>query len=318
MTSPTHRTNKYLLVLAITALLLAGCAQAMSPQRAPETAGDINRPGAGSAPIAEGGDSGFSQSTQDVERLVIKNADLTIVVADPEASMDHITSMAEEMGGFVVTANLYQQQLAGGGEAPEANITVRVPAERLTEALQRIRSESDQPPLSESLNSQDVTKDYTDLQSRLRNLEDTEEQLRSIMDDATKTEDVLAVYNQLVQVREQIEVTKGQIQYYEQSAALSAITANLKADEAVKPLTIGGWQPGGVAKQAIQALISAFKSIINAAIWIVIFIIPALLLILVIFVLPVYLVIRAWRRRRRAKKSAVQTASEGNGDLPPG
>ena len=56
-----------------------------------------------------------------------------------------------------------------------------------------------------------MTSDYTDLQSRLRNLEDAEEQLRTIMDSAFNTEDVLTVYNRLVEVREQIEVIKGQI-----------------------------------------------------------------------------------------------------------
>ena len=49
----------------------------------------------------------------------------------------------------------------------------------------------------------------------------------TIMDGAVKTEDVLAVYNELVAVQGQIEVIKGQMQYFEQSARLSAVSIQL-------------------------------------------------------------------------------------------
>jgi hypothetical protein len=240
---------------------------------------------------------------QSVERIVIKNADLSIVVDDPSASTQAIITMAEGMGGFVVSANIYQTTLESGASVPEGSITVRVPAERLNEALAQIRELSDQDPLSESLGSQDVTRDYVDLQSRLRNLESAEAQLANIMDAAVKTEDVLSVYNELLRIREEIEVIKGQIQYYEEAAALSAISVQLRANEAVQPLTIGSWQPSGVAKSAIQALINTLKFVANAVIWIVLYILPVLTVLFIVFILPPLLVLRAWRRRRATKKA---------------
>jgi hypothetical protein len=324
MTQIARKNRFVILVVAIAALILTSCASAMQqsqslPEMAPAVEGD--RAGIAQSmesPAVYDSGAGGELAQTGADRLVIKNADLSLVVTDPAESMNRISALAEEMGGFVVTANLYQQQLESGVEVPRADITIRVPAERLNEALKRIRGESDQLPRSETLNSQDVTKEYTDLQSRLRNLEEAESQLQDIMDSATKTEDVLAVYNQLVQTREQIEVIKGQIQYYEQSAALSAISTSLVADEAVKPLTIGGWQPGGVAKRAIQSLISAFKYIVNAAIWVILFVLPVLLLLFVIFVLPAYLIVRILRRRRKAQKQAQASATPGVPDQPAG
>ena len=114
---------------------------------------------------------------------------------------------------------------------------------------------------------------------------------------------MLSVYNQLVQVREQIEVIQGQIKYYDESAALSAISAELIANEAVQPLTIGGWQPVGVAKNAVQALINTMKFLANAAIWLVILVVPVLLVLFLVIVLPLRLVWRAWKRRRASAKS---------------
>lgn len=243
------------------------------------------------------------------ERLVIKNANLTIVVDDPVQSMDNITDLAESMGGFVVTANLSEITLDSGAKSPRASITIRVPAEGFNDALDRIKEETQQLPLNENINSQDVTSEYTDLQSRLRNLEAAEDQLTEIMGSATKTEDVLSVYNQLVQVREQIEVIKGQIQYYEQSAAMSLISVDLIANEAVQPLTIGGWQPVGTAKDAVQTLINTLKFLGNLVIWIVLYVLPVLLVLFAIFVLPLRLIWRAWRRRRAKSKEGLPPAS---------
>ncbi|MBN1146774.1 MAG: DUF4349 domain-containing protein [Anaerolineales bacterium] len=296
----------------IAALLLGACAQMATPEydKAVGSApgAPMEAPAEGSIDLVQYSNT-TEGSAQAAERIVIKNASLTLVVDDPSKSMSAISQLADEMKGFVVSANMYMQELDSGAQVPRANITIRIPAEQLNAALSRIKSESDQDPLSESISSQDVTSEYVDLQSRLRNLENTEAQLSEIMGSATKTEDVLSVYNRLVEIREQIELTKGQIKYYEESAALSAIDVDLLADEAVQPLTVGGWQPQGVAKSAIQALINTLKFLANAVIWIILFLAPTLLVLYLIFVLPFSLLWRAWRRRRAKRKATVTTVA---------
>jgi large-conductance mechanosensitive channel len=173
-----------------------------------------------------------------------------------------------------------------------------VPAENLDEALAQIEAESDRVPLRKNINSQDVTSDYTDLQSRLTNLEAAEAQLMEIMESANRTEDVLNVFDQLTSVRGQIEVLKGQIQYLENSARLSAISVELIPNEVIQPISIGGWEPVGVVKDAVQSLIVALQGLINIVIWFALFILPIVLII----GLPLYLIIRAVRNRRRRKK----------------
>jgi len=245
----------------------------------------------------------FSDSAPDeVQRIVIKNASISIVVDDPTTTLDTVSKMAEDMGGFVVSANLYQRELDNDLTVTQASITIRVPAKKLNQALGLIRGSSEQDPLNESIESQDVTRDYVDQKSRLRNLEKTEAQLSKIMEEADETEDVLAVYSELARVQEQIEVTKGQIQYYEQSAAMSIINIEILPNEAVQPLTIGGWQPVGVAKSAVQSLINALTFIVDAAIWIIIFVLPILLVLFVVFVIPFYLIIRVVRRKGKNSK----------------
>jgi hypothetical protein len=295
-------------ILILLFILLAACAPASSgmltEQRASAPMAPEDSFAMGEVVSMEVADNLFAleSNTPNPERIVLKDADLTIVVESPPDILERIVRMAEEMGGYVVSANLYQTRLDNGLEVPRGSITIRVPEERLNDALNQIESTSDREPFSKNLSSQDVTREYTDLQSRLRNLEEAETQLREIMSSAHKTEDVLAVYNQLVQVREQIEIIKGQIQYYEQSAALSAIVVELLADEAVQPLTIGAWQPIGVAKDAIQALINALKFIANGLIWIALFILPVVTLLALVFLVPLILIVKTMRNRRRTRQ----------------
>jgi hypothetical protein len=145
-----------------------------------------------------------------------------------------------------------------------------------------------------------VTSEYTDLQSHLRNLEAAEKKLQQIMDGAVKTEDVLAVYNQLVGIRDQIEQVKGQMQYYEQSAAMSAISADLIPDALNKPIEIGGWHPQGVAKDALEALVRSLQGLANVVIWLGIYVLPLALVILV----PLYFILRFILRRTRKRPVA--------------
>ncbi|GAP21092.1 DUF4349 domain-containing protein [Leptolinea tardivitalis] len=313
------------LSLCLLVFFLSGCAQAKSsiPTAAAQNkAYDEQAPKAmeavpqAAAPIEENSitssTAGNGGNESSVDQLIIQNASISIVVVDPATSMDEIIKMTENMKGFVVTSNIYKTRNDNGLELPEARITVRVPADKLTTAMEQIKNLTPNPDtdvLSENRTGQNVTKEYTDLQSRLKNLEDAEAQLREIMASATRTEDVMSVFNQLTQVREQIEVIKGQIKYYEESAAMSAIDITIQSKSSVAPLSIGGWQPGGVARNAIQALINALKFFAEAAIWIILFLLPVLI-ILFIPVWIIFMIIRAIVRKNKAKKEAQKVEEE--------
>ncbi len=305
--------KKMLLSIGLIAILLAGCASASSPTEIQPRveAGFSDEAFYEGAPAAEPSaldtESSFTTTVVETgERIVIMNANLELVVNAPDESMEKISRLAEEMGGFVVSANLYKTRTSDGLEVPRASITIRVPAENLEEALTRIEAESDRLPLSKNLQSQDITSEYTDLQSRLKNLEAAEAQLIEIMDSANRTEDVLNVFDQLTRVREQIEVITGQINYFEESARLSAISVELIPNEVIQPLTIGGWEPVGVIKNALQSLIGALQVLVEIVIWVALLILPILLIIGV----PLYFIIRWVRNRRRRKQQQGADAGE--------
>lgn len=298
--------KRLFIFILFAALLLGACAsrQAETPVEMPAAEGMesyTQKSLAGGAPASAPApmpNVDVVEEGSSPNRLVIKNASLQLVVADPPAVMDGISKMAEQMQGYVVSANLYQSTTESGTKVPRASITIRVPADKLNAALEQIKAYSNDLPLQEDVSSQDVTSEYTDLSSRLRNLEAAEAQLQKIMEDAYTTDDVLQVYSQLVSVREQIEVTKGRMQYLEQSAALSAISVDLIADAAIQPVSIGGWHPTGVARDALRALIRAYQKIVDFLIWLVLYLIP----VGAVIILPLYFIGRVIYGRIRRRK----------------
>lgn len=254
-----------------------------------------------SAPGSGGG--GDSRATN-VERIVIQNADLSIVVADVEVRMQEIQEMAQEMGGFVVSSSLYQGYTSNYTPVPEASITIRVPSEDLDEALEKIK-EDVVDVQNETRSGQDVTAEYVDLKSRLKTYQAAEQELTKLMQSAADTDEVVNIFNQLMYYREQIEIIQGQIKYYEEAAALSAISIRIIAEETIQPIEIGGWEPQGVARDAIQDLIYFWQNFVDFLIRFVIYTLPVWITIGI----PLYLAFLGVRwvfRKVRGNKKKVE------------
>lgn len=230
------------------------------------------------------------------ERLIIRTADMSIVAANTEEALARIAEMADSSGGWVVGSNVFQSS----DTSMTGYIEIRVPAEGFQSVLDAIAGLSVEVT-NLSTSGQDVTEEFVDLDARLVNLEATAARLRTFLDEARNVEEALAVNVELSRVEGEIESIKGRMQYLEQSSAFSSITVNVTPDELAQPIEVAGWQPQGVAKQAVEALISALQVIINAVIWLVIFALPVLLVIAI----PIALVIWIIRRLRRREQAAI-------------
>ncbi|PKN99134.1 MAG: hypothetical protein CVU42_09735 [Chloroflexi bacterium HGW-Chloroflexi-4] len=308
-----------LTVFVILAFVLSACAKAASPEESrtydnyaasgisEEMAIMPEAPAAAYDSAATKADYSATSAGAPIKQMIIKNADLTVAVDDPGASMNDINEMATGLGGHIVTSYIYKAYTNTGLEVPEATITVRIPADKLDLAIEQIKNmsgDASKYTINESISGQDVTQEYTDLGSRLRNLEEADKKLSELYDMAEKTEDALAVYNQKIIITEQIEVIKGQMQYYEQSAAMSAISVRLVAKETIAPVTIAGWEPKGVARDAVQSLINFGKGLVEFLIWLVILVLP----IIIVIGAPIFFFVRWLIKRGKRKEAARQQA----------
>jgi hypothetical protein len=287
-------------VISVLTLAIVGCVAgaAPEPQMAYEAEAPAGAPVEAVADDAEYASTGRTSSTvvdATVERLIVRNASLDLVVADTEAALEEISDLADALNGYVVESNTYKYQ-----EGLQAHVILRIPAEELDAALESIRGLATEVR-RENISGQDVTEEYVDLQSRLRHLEAAEAKLMEFLEEAEDTEAALAVYERLEQIQADIEYVKGRMQFLEESAAMATVTLDITPDELAQPIQVGGWHPEGTLRDAFQALIRVLQFLVDAAIVIIVLIVPTLAAIALPFVGLFYLV-RAIVRRRRAHK----------------
>lgn len=296
-------------IIALLLLIAAACSSAPLQTNTLDTSASVNQP-AQPPPgvaremglIADGefapqDEAQIAQEPSDDsqpfgQRVILKNASLTLTVETPATRITEIAAMAEAMGGWVVSSNSYTTTNSAGDETTSGTIVVRVPAERLDEALSQIKSGALKVD-NENITGDDVTQQYVDLSSRLENLQASEQQLREIMDKAVRVADVLEVQRELTNVRGEIEVIQGRLNYFNEAAAFSSISVSVipQPPGPVEVQTIG-WNPGTTAENALGALVSVLQSLLDAAITVVIVGVPLALLVSI----PLWLI---WRSRRR-------------------
>jgi hypothetical protein len=288
------------LTLALLLVLIMGAcargAEETADSAAPEAPMEAPSAGEGGESEFSGGDA-IAQPLPE-ESLIIYTGDISIVVADTEATAAEIQALTASMGGRVVSSSFFQS--TGGAFA--GTITIRVPVERFDEAMSRIQEMAVEVRRADR-SSEDVTEEYVDLQARLENLEATADRVRSFLEEANDVEEALAVNQELSRLEAEIEAHKGRIQFLENRADFSTITVSLTPDELAQPIEVGGWRLGGAAREAVEALLGALQGLARIVVWIVIFIVPLALVIL----LPLAILARLALRRmgRRSQRDAV-------------
>ena len=151
-------------------------------------------------------------------RIIVRTVGMGLVVENVAGSVDRVAAVAQELGGWTVSSDR--------SAIHQGNVSVRVPAQQLDEAIRRIRSMAIRVDW-ESSGSQDVTDEYVDSNSRLRSLRATEEALLNLLDKADEVEDALEVQRELTGLQAEIESLEGRIKFLEQTAAFSLINVTL-------------------------------------------------------------------------------------------
>lgn len=275
-------------ILVICPLVLASCAAGGPPGVMPgmPPPAEMPPPMPAVAPAPEEAGAGVLPSTAE-ERMIIRNGDMSLVVEDVTRARDEITQLAVRLGGWVVSS-----RISGEEEELRGWISIRVPDETFDQAFAELRGLAVRVT-SESTSTQDITEEYIDLQSRLKNAETTESQYLALLEKAEEIEDILRIYESLSWIRYEIEQIKGRIQYLERISAMSLISIELRPAVTVAPLVRPGWSAREVSKSAVRGLVIFGQGLGTMAIGAAIF-------------SPIWgtiLGIIYWRRRRKRKKA---------------
>jgi hypothetical protein len=195
--------------------------------------------------------------------MIIRTATLQMQVESVGASMDKVRLVAAARGGYVTQSESRQE-----GEHLYATLTIQVPTGEFDAAIGELRKLGVKPP-SENITSSDVTEEFTDLQSQLRNLEQTETRIVALMQKAERIEDILNLDRELRTIRGEIERAQGRSNYLSKRAEMSTISISLAPEIAPVQPTISntnGWDPGEIALRAWNASLDLLSGIANVLI----------------------------------------------------
>jgi hypothetical protein len=238
-----------------------------------------------------------------VDRKVIRTGQMEIQVTDTREAMEEITRLVDRSGGYVSSSEVTP---SGADEQPYVTLTIRIPAGDLDTALVAIRELSERVAY-ESIQSQDVTEEYVDIEARLRNLTALETELVALLAEVRAQPDadpqkILTVFNEVSRVRGEIEVLEGRRRLIDNQASLSTITVTISPSPSSTPIVEEGWAPLVTVRNAAGDLVEALQTIANAGIWLVVFALPVLALI----ALPIWVALRLLKRVSRRRHAIVE------------
>jgi len=214
-------------------------------------------------------------------------------VTSPAAAEVKVSALVERLGGYIASSE--HQDL--DGSEPRASLSLRVPVQRLDEALRELKRLS-VGRQNEKLGSEDVTDEYIDVGARITNQIALEKQLTALLAQAGNVDQAIRVHHELTSVRTEIDRLQGRQRFLETETAMAKVALTLLPQPkvlAVAPVTFGGR-----LKAALSESVDTAQTIVVEG---VLFVVHAAGVMLPLFLLlgtPALLL--AWWLRRRQRR----------------
>jgi len=218
-------------------------------------------------------------------RMIVKNADVRLMVKDTDVAIDRATQIVGDAGGYIISSRVWYQDYYGNN-LKYATITIGLPVDEFERALVRLRDLAVRV-VDEVASGDDVTEQYVDLQSQLVNLEATRARIQEFLKDTKTVDEALRINQELANIEAQIEQIKGRMNYLSDRSAFSTITINLEPEFPILTPTPTAtprptatpipWKPADTFDEAKGTVTVVYQGIANFLIWLVVVILPIVL-----------------------------------------
>lgn len=154
----------------------------------------------------------FGNQAPHITDLIIYTATVTMAVYHVEPGLDAVEKIARELNGYLA-------------QRGDKQITVRVPRAKFDEALRRVQASGD--VIHRDVNAEDVTDQYVELETRLRNARAMRDRLEQLLARAAVKEAV-EIEKELGRVTGDIEAMEGKLKVLRDKIAYSTITVSFE------------------------------------------------------------------------------------------
>ena len=216
-----------IIALLVLACILSGCgAMAMDSTESGMSNGSFDGIYEEFAP----GDPGSGAQLSD--QKLITTVEINAETEDLDALMPQLSEHIAELGGYVEFQNTYYGSAYSSYRHRSANMTIRIPADKLSDFLLHVEGASN--VISKQQSQDNVTLQYVDTESRVAALEAERDRLMELLEQAGDLSDLLKIEERLTDVLYDLESTTAQLRSLDNQ--VSYATVNLYIDE-VKILT---------------------------------------------------------------------------------
>ena len=211
---------------------------------------------------------------QSPDKRVIKTGTIDMRVNSVEKAISEIRAIAQTHGG-----NEMSSDFSKNGTYKNGYIIIKVPVNQYVETFEQIKRIA---PLvtHESSQAQDVTAQFIDLESRLKNKKEHEDRLRTFFDKADNVTELIQVERELARVRTEVEQMEGQLKYLKDQTQYSTIHTSLMEDSNI--VVSDSWRPLQVMKDSFNTLIEKSTTLLNTVIRFTITSLPFIILFIII------------------------------------
>ena len=291
-------------IMALLLLLLAACGGAASGDAASAAngAGDMPTEDAVATDAAAAGESADFSAVRENAKLIL-NADLTLETQDYDASCTAIERMTAEAGGYIQSSGSY-------GETGDrtASYTLRVPQEKFETFFSQLGETCH--VISSNRWSEDVTEQYTDIETRLATLRTKHERLLALLDKASEMTDIIKLENALAECEYEIDSLTGEKRHYDDLVSFSTFNVTLCEVQTLSAVSEGtgfGAQVAQAARQGASGLTAAVRGIILLAVtlW-------PLLALMAIAGIVLWVVVRRRKKAAQAQQQSMTPPDDQN------
>ena len=164
-------------------------------------------------------------------RRLIRSGEISIELSDYADGARKADAIARSFGGYVA-----QARSSVSADHASGSLGIRVPADRFDEAFRALGQLG--KVRAQEIHSQDVSKEYFDLETRVRVKRDAEARMRDVLRDRTaKLSEIVEAERELTRIVEEIEKMEGERLFYDQQIAMSTIALDLSEPGAVLAAT---------------------------------------------------------------------------------
>lgn len=241
-------------------------------------------------------------------RKLIKTVDMDVETEEYDILFPKLESRITELGGYIENLSEYQDKYGEEKGLRYANITARIPEQRLDEFVTEVTEASNVINRNERV--EDVTLSYVDLESHKKVLITERDRLMELLENAETMEDIITIESRLSEVRYQIESMESQIRTYDNKINYSTVYLNISEVERLTPqVEKTAWEKikTGFAESTYHVVRGVKNACINLIISIPYLIVWAV--IIVIFILIVKTVIKITNKRKAKQQLKQQMSS---------